>query len=132
MYVTKGQIKPKADWRAVDSPKKQTNEYGFFCHEKKILFFGTIYGAPICLRFYLTFRHGLSRFWVLHILYCPEFLRASNVAKLCLIQTCLIYKYFDNNYNWEKMKPYLPECPLFLVCCSLILVHTVEMQLSFG
>ena len=27
---TKGQIKPKADWRAVDSPKKRTNEFDFF------------------------------------------------------------------------------------------------------
>ena len=27
---TKGQIKPKADWRAIDSPKKRTNEFGFF------------------------------------------------------------------------------------------------------
>ena len=23
----KGQIKPKADWRAIDSPKKRTNEF---------------------------------------------------------------------------------------------------------
>ena len=27
---TKGQIKPKADWRAIDSPKKRTNEFFFF------------------------------------------------------------------------------------------------------
>ena len=27
--MTKGQIKPKADWRAADSPKKQTNEFVF-------------------------------------------------------------------------------------------------------
>ena len=28
----KGQIKPKADWRAIDSPKKRTNEFVFvFC-----------------------------------------------------------------------------------------------------
>ena len=26
----KGQIKLKADWRAIDSPKKRTNEFGFF------------------------------------------------------------------------------------------------------
>ena len=26
----KGQIKPKIDWRAVDSPKKRTNEFAFF------------------------------------------------------------------------------------------------------
>ena len=26
----KGQKEPKADWRAIDSPKKRTNEFGFF------------------------------------------------------------------------------------------------------
>ena len=31
----KGQIKLKTDWRTVDSPKKQTNEFGFFCREKQ-------------------------------------------------------------------------------------------------
>jgi len=30
LTFTKGQIKPKADWRAIDSPKKQTKEFGFF------------------------------------------------------------------------------------------------------
>ena len=30
MVYTKGQIKPKADWRAVDSPKKRTNEFVLF------------------------------------------------------------------------------------------------------
>ena len=29
-FSTKGQIKPKADWRAIDSPKKRTNEFVFF------------------------------------------------------------------------------------------------------
>ena len=31
----KGQIKPKADWRAVDSPKKRKNEFVFSCNEKQ-------------------------------------------------------------------------------------------------
>ena len=26
----KGQVKPKADWRAIDSPKKRTNKFVFF------------------------------------------------------------------------------------------------------
>ena len=59
----KGQIKPKADWRAVDSPKKRMNEFGFFAVKSKKAkknkfvhsFFGRIYGTPICLQFYLTF-----------------------------------------------------------------------------
>ena len=50
---TKGQIKPKADWCAVDSPKKRTNEgTNLFC----LLFlfftafvFGRIYSAQILL-----------------------------------------------------------------------------------
>ena len=33
--AVKGQIKPKADWRAVDSPKKWTKESAFFCPEKQ-------------------------------------------------------------------------------------------------
>ena len=31
----KGQIKPKADWRAIDSPKKRMNEFGFFAMKSK-------------------------------------------------------------------------------------------------
>ena len=30
MVYTKGQIKPKADWHAIDSPKKGTNEFVLF------------------------------------------------------------------------------------------------------
>ena len=30
LWISKGQIKPKADWRAVDSPKKRTNEFVLF------------------------------------------------------------------------------------------------------
>ena len=77
----KGQLKPKADWRAIDSLKNWRNQFGFFfartvrkylkleilissfkylqtVKQKKMvrLLFGRIYGAPICLRFYLTFR----------------------------------------------------------------------------
>ena len=56
-------IKKSVDWRTVDSPKKWTNEFGFFCREKQKskknkflrLFFGRIYSDPICLWFYLTF-----------------------------------------------------------------------------
>ena len=52
--ITKGQIKPKADWRAVDSPKKQTNEFVLFAFllfmanktNFFVRFFGRIYGAP--------------------------------------------------------------------------------------
>jgi hypothetical protein len=32
---TKGQIKPKADWRTVDSPKKWTNEFVFYARKSK-------------------------------------------------------------------------------------------------
>ena len=58
----KGQIKPKADWRAVDSPKKRTNKYFFFCCEKQKnkfvrLFFGRICGTTILFRDLLTFSH---------------------------------------------------------------------------
>ena len=33
--IAKGQIKPKADWRAVDSPKKRMNEFEFFALKSK-------------------------------------------------------------------------------------------------
>ena len=32
---SKGQIKPKADWQAVDSPKKQTDEFDLFAVKSK-------------------------------------------------------------------------------------------------
>ena len=78
--IAKGQIKPKADLRAIDSPKKRTDEFVFFAMtvrkylklevsissfkyfqtvKQKTKFissvFGRIYGTQICLRFYLTF-----------------------------------------------------------------------------
>ena len=52
----KGQIKPKTDWRVVDSPKKTNERIWVFCSEEykskkknKFVcsFFGKIYGAPI-------------------------------------------------------------------------------------
>ena len=62
-HFIKGQIKPWADFRTVDSPKKQTNKFVFLLwrvkkQKKKSLvhFLGRIYGAPICLQFYLTFK----------------------------------------------------------------------------
>ena len=66
-FATKGQIKPKADWRAIDSPKKRTKEFVCFFAAKSNKqktnktnlfvrpFFRRIYGEPICLRFYLIF-----------------------------------------------------------------------------
>ena len=64
IYCTKGQIKPKADWRAVDSPiKKQMNLFcllfSLFTANKPnsfICFLGECKLRPICFRFYLTFR----------------------------------------------------------------------------
>ena len=32
----KGQIKPKADWPAIDSPKKRTNEFVLVCKYMKL------------------------------------------------------------------------------------------------
>ena len=67
--VTKGYIKPKAEWRAVGLPKKRTNGSPFFAVKNSYVltskavhpFFGRIYGygaagAPICFRFNTTFR----------------------------------------------------------------------------
>ena len=52
----KGQIKPKAYWRAVDSPKKQTNEFVLFAYlllteiktNSFVRFWGESTGRPNC------------------------------------------------------------------------------------
>ena len=49
--MLKGQIKPKADWHAVDSPKKRPNEFTLFAFllltaNKTNSFVGRVYGAP--------------------------------------------------------------------------------------
>ena len=52
----KGQLISKADWRAIDSPKKQTDEFVLFAFllfkanksNLSVRFLGGIYGAPIC------------------------------------------------------------------------------------
>ena len=59
---SKNQIKPKEDFRAIDSPKKRTNKriclFCFFTPHslKKIKFVRSFFGR-ICLWFYLTFTH---------------------------------------------------------------------------
>ena len=96
----KGQVKPEADWHAIDSPKKRTDN--FFCamtvhkylkleitissfkyfrtvkqkkHQLVCLVFGRIYGAPICLRFHLTFRRKGTSICLLFVLFSvPHFL----------------------------------------------------------
>ena len=51
----KSRVKSQADLRIVDSPKKGTNKFvGVFL---LLSFVGRIYGAQICLWFYLTFTH---------------------------------------------------------------------------
>ena len=60
--ISKGQLISKVNCQAVDSPKKQTNEFAFFdmksCYLVKsnaiCSFFGSIYGMPFCLQFSLT------------------------------------------------------------------------------
>ena len=37
LALSKGQIKPYADWHAVGSPKKQTDGSNFFCHEDQLV-----------------------------------------------------------------------------------------------
>jgi hypothetical protein len=72
--ATKGQIKPKADLGAVDSPRKQTNKFVFFAVKSKksnknkfiCSFFGRICGVPICFWFYLTFSVTVTPQLILH------------------------------------------------------------------
>ena len=61
--MAKGQIKPKAVWRVVDSPKKLTNKFVLFAFllftENKIKLFVCFLGESTarqsCFQFYLTF-----------------------------------------------------------------------------
>ena len=63
-YHSKGRIKPKADWCAIDSPKKQRNGFvvfAFFAFHRKnktysfVQFLGESTAHPNCFWFYLTF-----------------------------------------------------------------------------
>ena len=61
-FFAKGQIKPKADWRALDSPKKQMNEFVLFAYllftanktNSFIPFFGESTVRPNCFLFFFN------------------------------------------------------------------------------
>ena len=61
--LAKGQIKPKAVWVRWRFSRKTKNEFVLFTVKSKkannnfvrLVFFGRIYGTPICFWFYLTF-----------------------------------------------------------------------------
>ena len=56
LKLSKGQLISKADWRAIDSPKKRTGEFVLFAFlfftanksNSSVRFFWRIYGSPIC------------------------------------------------------------------------------------
>ena len=60
---TKGQLISKADWRAIDSPKKQTDEFILFAFllftanksNLSVHFLGESKASQFAYRFYLTF-----------------------------------------------------------------------------
>ena len=62
--MIKGQIQPKADWRAIDSSKKQTNGFVLFAFllfmasktNSLVHFLGESTARPNCFWFYLTFK----------------------------------------------------------------------------
>ena len=75
----KGQIKPKAVWARQRFSQKTNKQICFGCREKQTskqnkficLFFGRIYGMPICFQFYLTFsqcRHRTTLQYPSHML----------------------------------------------------------------
>ena len=69
----KGQIKPKADWHAVDSPKKLMNEFVLFAFwqftanktNSFVCFLGESMAHPNCFWFYLTFKELVYIFWTI-------------------------------------------------------------------
>ena len=64
IFDTEGQLISKADWRAIDSPKKRTDYFFLFAFflfaanktNSFIRFLGESMAHPKCFRFYLTFR----------------------------------------------------------------------------
>ena len=72
LMIVKGQIKPKADWHAVEAPKKQTNKqtnelicfvcfFAFLCKQNKFVrFLGESTKSSSCFWFYLTFIYPIS------------------------------------------------------------------------
>ena len=64
LVPTKGQINSKADWSAVDSPKKRTNEFVLFAFllftanktNSFVRFWGESTAHPNCFWFHLTFK----------------------------------------------------------------------------
>ena len=78
--LSKGQIKPKADCRVEESPKKGTNEqicfvcFLLFMANKTNLFvrfLGESMVRPNCFHFYLTFRKLGNSFFNLAVGVCP-------------------------------------------------------------
>ena len=69
-FILKGQIKPKADWRTVDSPKKQMNEFVLFAlllftankSNSFVRFLGESTARQSCFWFYLTF--SVPVYWI--------------------------------------------------------------------
>ena len=61
--ISKGQLIPKADWRAIDFPKKQKDEFVLFAFllftanksNSSIRFLGESTARQSAFRFYLTF-----------------------------------------------------------------------------
>ena len=65
---TKGQLISKADWRAIDSPKKRTDEFVLFAFllftanksNSSVRFLGESTARQSAFRFYLTFSTTLD------------------------------------------------------------------------
>ena len=67
-HCTKGEIKPKADWRAVDFSKKRTNKFVLFAFwvftanetNSFVRFLGESTARQSCFWFYLTFSSSIG------------------------------------------------------------------------
>ena len=67
---TKGQLISKADWRAIDSPKKRTDEFVLFAFllftanksNSSVRFLGESTARQSAFQFYLTFKKWLCKF----------------------------------------------------------------------
>ena len=132
---------------ALDSPKKWTNELGFFLpwrgkkqKNKKTKFicsfFGRFYSAQICLRFYLTF--SICTIWKIlfwHIVWTVHVLFTLPLQSLKIIfvkNTLVLLAVVAKGVDWGRvgLKKSTPYHNFRAICIILLLRKKVSLNLK--
>ena len=106
----RGQIKPKADWRSINSLKKRTKKkfFSFLCHEKqerkknRSFLFGRIYCGHICFQFYLTFVSS-KRLGDFFILCGPLRIQMLNIRATINLSMNIDHKFYSPGGTFEPI-----------------------------